>query len=240
VLLLDDDVRPQTGLAGGHAAHHVTPGLVVVGYMPVAAAKAPDSAPVPDALYRQEYARRIADYERDPDTVLRHLWGGNISMRREDALRVGLVSTSFRGRRHEDRDLGLRCLEAGLTGVFDRSLAARHEYRRSDREFLEDARAQGAERVLLHHAHRDLLGSLDPGVFSADLPSGLGWVVNACRRPIVGSAVSRGLRAVLRVTVAFGWRAGEVAILKLARRVELTAGAQEAVRDIAKAAANPP
>ena len=232
VLLLDDDVRPHAGLVSDHAEHHAAPGLVVVGYMPVAEPQDASAEPIPTMLYRQEYLARVAAYESDPASILRHLWAGNVSMRREDALRVGLASTAFPGRRHEDRDLGLRCLAAGMTGVFDRSLAATHEYRRSNRAFLEDARAQGAERFLLHEAHVELIGDLDPRAFSGDLPAALGLLVRGLGRPCLDRCAAEVLLFVTALATACRWRRAAVAALKFARRVQQQAGAREADRRV--------
>jgi hypothetical protein len=232
VLLLDDDVRPHAGLVSAHAARHAAPGLVVVGYMPVAEPQDPSSEPLPTMLYRQEYLARVAEYESDPASILRHLWAGNVSMRREDALQIGLANTAFPGRRHEDRDLGLRCLAAGMTGVFDRGLAATHEYRRSNRAFLEDARAQGAERFLLHEAHVELIGDLDPRAFSGDLPAALGLLVRGLGRPGLDRCAAEVLLFVTALATRCRWRRAAVAALKFARRVQQQAGAREADRRV--------
>jgi hypothetical protein len=230
VLLLDDDVRPNAGLVSAHAARHGAPGLVVVGYMPVAEPQDPSTEPLPTMLYRQEYLARVAKYESDPASILRHLWAGNVSMRREDALRVGLASNSFPGRRHEDRDFGLRCLAAGMTGVFDRTLAATHEYRRSNRAFLEDARAQGAERFALHQAHVDLIGPLDPRAFSGDLPAALGLFARGLAHPGLDRAAAEVLLLATAFATACRSRRVAAAALKFARRVQQQAGAREAAR----------
>ncbi len=127
VLFLDDDVLPDTGLATGHAAHHARAGsLVVVGYMPVVVGDAAGRyATATGELYALEYERRIRAYERNPDSILRNLWGGNLSLRRRDALRVGVENPAHPGRRHEDQDFGFRCAAAGLHGLFDRKPAGR-------------------------------------------------------------------------------------------------------------------
>jgi hypothetical protein len=151
-------------------------------------------------------------------------------MRREDALSVGIANVAFPGRRHEDRDLGLRCLAAGMTGVFDRNLAATHEYQRSNRAFLEDARAQGSERFSLHEAHADLIGPLDPRGFSGDLPAALGLLVRGLGRPLLDRCATEGLLFGTAFATACRSRRTALAALKLARRVQQQAGAREAAR----------
>ncbi len=117
VLLLDDDVVAAQGLVEGHArAHAVSDGLVVVGYMPIRlpAGRRPGDAST--FLYAGNYEGSCAACERDPSLVLTGLWGGNVSICRADALRVGMDS-SFTY--HEDRDFGLRCMKAGLRVACD-------------------------------------------------------------------------------------------------------------------------
>ena len=75
--------------------------------------------------------------------------GGNLSIRRSDYL--ALVPTrlepppGLEGARlyHQDRELGLRCLAAGMRGIFDRQLHAVHEHRRDPAGFLRDAFGRG-------------------------------------------------------------------------------------------------
>ena len=57
-------------------------------------------------------------------------------MRREDALRIGL---EMRGglTYHDDMLLGIRCQEAGIGMVFDRSLRAIHLHQRNVSKFAE-------------------------------------------------------------------------------------------------------
>jgi GT2 family glycosyltransferase len=154
VLFLDDDVVPDPDLATRHAAcHSAHPNAVVLGYMPVAHDANGVHASAASHLYAIEYEARVAEYETDPRTILTNLWGGNVSLRRSDALRVGVENPSYPGRRHEDQDFGLRCAQAGLVGVFDRGLRAAHHYHRSRREFLRDAWAQGYERTTLARTH---------------------------------------------------------------------------------------
>ncbi len=150
VLLIDDDVVVASGTVDGHGLSHAVPNRVTVGYMPVK-----DPASVFSRLYAVEYENTCAKYERDADNVLAGLWGGNVSLDRSDALRVGLISDGFEQRYHEDTDFGLRCRAAGLTGHFDRTLRADHHHVRELKAFLRDARSQGEARVLLLERYGD-------------------------------------------------------------------------------------
>lgn len=226
VLLLDDDVVPRPGLAGGHAAHHARArDLVVVGAMPVVTA-----AGGPARLYGEAYACRAAMWAEDPGGLLRHLWGGNLSLWRDDALRVGVRSAAFGDGYHEDRDLGLRCLRAGLRGVYDPALAAEHRHARTIRQFALDARAGGAGLARLHAVHRAALGPLEADELAGGLPGALRALVLACRRPRLGSAAAAALGACARWAATLEAPAAEDRALRLLRRVERVRGATGQLR----------
>jgi hypothetical protein len=197
VLLLDADVVPGPGLASGHAAHHAArDGIVVAGPMPVVSPSGP-----PARLYADAYDRWCDDVERDPAVLLQRLWGGNVSLRRADALRVGLDEPAMRGLRHEDRELGLRLAAAGLTGLFDPQLRAAHRYERDLASFCGDCRAEGAGLVALHRLHPEL-GAVH-----------LHGTVRALARP----GTSMALIAILRL-------GGPLAAGRLLRRLEIARG----------------
>ena len=121
VLLLADDVIARPGLATGHARRHAgRHSLVVVGYMPISDWRTRRRNRAASYLYAREYERSCDAYSRHPERVLRALGRGNVSLRRADCLRVPVVSDTFAENYHEDTDFGLRCLRAGLEGVFDR------------------------------------------------------------------------------------------------------------------------
>jgi GT2 family glycosyltransferase len=219
VLLLDDDVVIEPDAVAGHAARHArTPGLVVLGAMPLALGA---REPFPRQLYAADYRRAAARWAADPTQVLERLWTGNASLRRADALRVGLHSPSYDGYRHEDRDLGLRCRAMGLTGVWAPELRAVHRYEREPERFFADARAQGAEQALLAAVHPDADVARRPSDLLVGVPFPL--------RPILGLAArsaraAAGLRALLRgaLALAGALRAtgAQLRLAQLRRRVE--------------------
>ncbi|MGH2745153.1 MAG: glycosyltransferase family 2 protein, partial [Thermoleophilaceae bacterium] len=89
VLLLDDDVAAEPGLASGHARRHAGDrGLVVLGYMPPPLPARRRAGDFTTRLYANEYEAVCVGYERAPGRILRNLWAGNMSMRRADCLRV--------------------------------------------------------------------------------------------------------------------------------------------------------
>lgn len=161
VLLLDDDVIASPGLVEGHARHHVdgVPKLVL-GYMPNDWRAAPRERRAQAWLYRKAYEEACARFSADPRLILRALWGGNLSMRREDMLRVGIANLAV-ARGVDDVEFGLRCMKAGVAGVFDPSLHALHDFDRSFADFRRESRVQGESRRMLRAAHADVIGD-DP------------------------------------------------------------------------------
>lgn len=151
ILLLDDDVVPGSGLIGGHArAHRNGPGEIVVGFMPVTP-DARDGAATA-RIYDNDYRAEIADLEAGAP-VLTQLWGGNVSLTREDARTVPqtLDERGFDAR--EDQEFGLRAAEAGLRGRFLRDLTASHHYERSADRFLVLAAEQTRVGATLRRRH---------------------------------------------------------------------------------------
>jgi glycosyltransferase involved in cell wall biosynthesis len=224
VVMLDDDVLADDGLVAGHAAAHADrEGLVVLGYMPVV----PDARGIPEELYALTYEAAVASYERNPEKILRNCWAGNLSLRRADALRVGLADPAYDASYNADRDLGLRCERAGLTGSFRRELRATHLYRRSLRDLRRDARTSGEGRWLVHHRHADLVGALPADAFAADLPRGHAALVRAARHRAVRAAVRPPLAA---LALAGGPRRARRAAAVLDVRIGQQAAAGERER----------
>jgi hypothetical protein len=226
VLFLDDDVLAEPGLVAGHAARHAEGGPdVVLGYMPVALPVRPSPEDFATRIYAREYEGRCAVYEQDQVSVLRELWAGNFSMRREACLAVGMPNPRYTARYHPDRDFGLRCLEAGLTGAFDSSLRAWHLHSRALPAFVRDARSQGAARVLMQELHEGRIPAMTGAEFERGLPAPAAHLVRLGRR--------RRASAVLSGMLTFGVRAGgrlrlwpaQLTAARLLRRLEQQRGA---------------
>ncbi len=222
-LLLDQDVLAGPGLVSGHARHHRDADhLVVVGYMPTVPDTGARAVAILSELYAEEYERHCRRCEMEPDTVLSALWGGNVSIRTEDCRRVGV---DFRYFGHEDQELGLRCLDAGLRGRFDRSLAGQHRHSRDAASFLWYSKMQGASRWQLHRDHPGVLGP-----FSVDsVLEGMPWGVRAAARmlgtPVSGDGSAAVAARLGDIAVAAGWRRGQSLAYRFARRVALRTGA---------------
>jgi hypothetical protein len=231
VLLLADDVIAAPGMVTGHAHRHAgRERLVVVGYMPISDWRSRPRDRFASYLYACEYERACQVYDRASENTLRALWGGNVSLRRTDCLRVGVGSDRFGENYHEDTDFGLRCLKAGLTGVFDRSLLAEHAHERTLDGVLRDARKQGAGKALLHEVHSDVLGPLDTGLFEASLPRPARWLVRLARRPRARGLIVALLGRMVRAAEVLRLFWVEVRVVQLLRRVEMQAGALATMR----------
>jgi len=158
VLLLDDDVIASPGLVRGHAHHHVDLGAkLVLGYMPNDWRSLSHGRRGIAWVYREAYERHCRRYLSDPQFVLHGLWGGNLSMPRGHLLQVGIQKLAVK-RGQDDREFGLRCLKAGVAGVFDPALHGLHLFDRDLDAYRHDCRVQGASRMLIHDIHDDLVG----------------------------------------------------------------------------------
>jgi glycosyltransferase involved in cell wall biosynthesis len=231
VLFLDDDVLAEPGLVAGHAARHAAGGAdVVLGYMPVALAPHRSPEDFATRIYAREYEGRCRVYEQDPVSVLRELWAGNFSMRRDACLAVGMPNPRYTARYHPDRDFGLRCLEAGLTGVFDRSLLARHLHSRPLPAFARDARSQGAARVLMQELHPGRLPALTGAEFERGLPAPAVQLVRLGRRRRASLALSAGLTFGVRAAGRLRMWPAQLTAARLLRRVEQQRGAIDQVQ----------
>ena len=171
LVILDDDEILDAGAVGGHAAHHTSePHLIVVGFVEMAMPPQRRPGDFSRYLYTRQYEHDCLMFERHPETILRNLWGGFMSMRRTDYLRAMTEGEGLIQGYHYDLDFGARCVELGLSARFDRSLRALHLYERSRDAYLRDARGSGRNRILVHRAHPDVLPAIDASFVDQGLP----------------------------------------------------------------------
>jgi glycosyltransferase involved in cell wall biosynthesis len=226
VLFVDDDVLAEPGLVSGHAARHDgSERVLVLGYMPVVVPERRSPGDFSTRLYAAEYERRCEIYEREPVSVLRELWGGNFSMRRADCLAIGMRNADYTERYHPDRDFGIRCLEAGLRGVFDRSLRATHLHERSLPAFARDARSQGAGRVLMHVLHPATVPPLEDEQFARGVPAPARALVRIARDGRAQRPLAALLRGAVRLAGSLRLWPAQDAAARLLRRIEQQRGA---------------
>ena len=206
VLVVDDDVVPAPGLATGHARHHATQrGIVVLGYMPVATPTPRRRGQFATFLYARNYEWTTDLWTREPTSMLRRFWGGNYSLRREDALRVGFVAPTGRLPYNDDQEFGLRLSRAGITGVFDRTLLAHHEHARDMDAFFDEARRRGIGAMMVHAAHEDIVGPLRLERYEVALPAPARWAVRAGRNRVMARVELALLRPLIHVAGIVRW-----------------------------------
>jgi hypothetical protein len=196
LLFIDDDVVAAEGTARRHLAHHAASPrpLVLVGYMPCVIPKPRRRGQFPIYLYQRSYEGICRKYEADASSVLRHLWGGHVSVRRSSFSAISAVPPNFP--RHQDRVLGWYLLASGCAGVFDRSLRSEHRFERSPAQFFADCRKSGQSQVALASA-------------SASPPLHLLNSVMEAERPhvVLGTVLrSRAVLGALRVGIAVSGR----------------------------------
>ena len=233
VVFLDDDVVPEPGLVSGHAAWHETgTRRIVMGYMPIPPGPIRRPDDLPPVLYQQGYEDSCLSYESDPANILVGFWAGNFSMRRDDALCIGLGDPAYRGLQHGDRDFGLRCRLAGVEPVFDRSLRASHHYRRGYAEFAAESGRRGASRLHIHIRHEDAVGGLSLEAYEEGLGRVAKRLLRLTRRPRARGLSRVGLPKAAACALAAGRRGLAVRIAKLTRSVEQQYGTLAAARSL--------
>jgi hypothetical protein len=162
VLALDDDVVLDPGVVSAHAAAHADEDdLVVVGYMPVATRHRWPRGNATIRHYASSYEGHCDDYEEHPSEILKALWGGNVSVRRDRWLEA-VRRPRLQVWGHDDQELGLLFLREGMSGRFNRSLYGRHYYERSLAGFVERAEKSPPAQAKLVAANSDLIEPSPP------------------------------------------------------------------------------
>jgi glycosyltransferase involved in cell wall biosynthesis len=237
LVILDDDEILEPGAVTGHLHHHEpADDLIVVGFVAMSLPPHRHPGDFSRYLYAKQYARDCEAWESDPTGILLNLWGGFISMGRENFIRAMETAHEFVDGYHYDLDFGARCMELGLQARFDPSLRALHLYERDGAAHLRDARSSGRNRILIHRAHPNVLAPLDAGFVEQGLPP-------------VGRAA---LKLVMRYPFLFAWLRTatdvvgrlhlwplESAGAALMFAVEQTRGAREAAATISASPAVP-
>jgi len=225
VLSLDDDVEPEPGLVSGHARRHAEDAAdsAVLGYMPVSRSERSRlSAPV--RLYAEAYEESCSRFLADETKVLTGFWAGNFSLPRDCWTQAGRATVELDY--HDDREFGLRLLQAGIHGTFDRELRAAHRYQRTSAQVLQDAQSSGRAWALLHRAYPELAPSPQAEL---DAASALGRPFVWLSRSRLGRRVTTGiLLALSQALGAIGLSSAEYAVTKLLWRVGFARGVRVA------------
>jgi GT2 family glycosyltransferase len=230
LLFIDDDVVAKPALASRHADYHERRSkLLVCGYTPIVPVEGDQLSPEA-AVYEISYEKRCHQYDLDNRDVLTHLWGGNFSLRREDALAVGLSSPDFDEAWHEDRDFGLRCKRAGLDAVFDRNLCASHEYVRAWRDVERESYHRGYSLAVLHDLHSEVIGPFDERYFERQRALPLRFVVRTFSQKHRNRHAATVLSLIRGLAAGLHLRALQVLSVRTLRLLQNAAGANDAVK----------
>jgi peptidoglycan/xylan/chitin deacetylase (PgdA/CDA1 family)/GT2 family glycosyltransferase len=161
-LFLDDDVVADPGLVAGHLNAHVSADRVVgVGRLTTQVPQAADWLMQRFAeMWNADVA--VLDGGREPRAA--NCYSGNLSVPTALLHEVGGFDPSFV--RSEDVELGARLVERGARLVFVPG-ANEHRERKSGRDILAGARANGEQAARLVAAHPPLLGEIELGTFAA-------------------------------------------------------------------------
>lgn len=215
VVVFDDDVLVEPGAIEGHAEHHARhERSVLLGYMPIRLPERRRGYDIYRFLYQAWYELTVERWEQHTEVILESFWAGHFSLKRKDALAVGLGDVGVRLYYHEDQAFGLRCKEAGLTGHFDRRLASEHAFSRDLKAFSRDAYIHGVDRVRLEELKNGLAGAgrglLTPHSFREKL-----WLAGMRDKRVAGT-LERSLRLGVEWT---GWLRWFKAQTKAAHRL---------------------
>jgi glycosyltransferase involved in cell wall biosynthesis len=234
LVIVDDDEIVELDSLAGHLRHHAEQDeTVVVGYVEMEMPRDRRRGDFSRYKYSLAYDADCARWRADPSTILRGLWGGYMSIRRRDYLRVMAGAGQFIDGYHFDLDFGARCFALGYQGRFDPSLRVLHLYERDRRGFIRDAYSSGQNRIRVHSAHASVLGLLDPSFVDRGLPGWAAAIVNlALKHRLVYRLVTLGL------TIA-----GLLGLWELETRasgflwaIEQKRGALDAIREVPSAA----
>jgi len=159
LVFLDDDMEPVPGFLLAHREAH-PPGSrrAVVGPVPIP----DDPAAPPVVAYRRSGTNALLDRLAQPGYELgfRDIYTGNLSLARDVLREVGAFDATFKLYGHEDYEIALRLVKAGVELGYSSQAVA---YQRYDKDFSAlagDCVARGHTAVLFARKHPDVASSL--------------------------------------------------------------------------------
>ena len=166
VVFLDDDMEPVPGFLLAHREAH-PPGSrrAVVGPAPILA----EASSPPIVHYRASGMRAHQDQLAQPGYRLgfRDVYTGNLSLARSVLLEVGGFDETFRLYGHEDYELGLRLLKAGVELGYRADATAHQRYDKDFAALARDCIARGRTAVLFARKHPEVAPSLRLAAYDA-------------------------------------------------------------------------
>jgi GT2 family glycosyltransferase len=159
IVFLDDDMEPVPGFLLAHRdAHSPRSRLGVVGAAPIPF----DSSSPPIVHYRRSGMSARLERLAQPGYKLgfRDVYSSNFSIPRDVILEVGGFDEAFKLYGHEDYELALRLLEAGVEFVYSPQAMAYQGYDKDFAALARDSVARGHTAVLFAGKHPDVASTL--------------------------------------------------------------------------------
>lgn len=159
IVLLDDDMEPLPGCLQAHwRAHQGAQRRAVMGAVPVAL----NEQSGPTARYiGEKFETHGAKLAQSGYSIgFRDFYSGNLSVRRDVMVEVGLFDPEFKVYGNEDSELALRLLRAGVELVYDREAAATQHYEKDFAALARDNAAKGRTAVLCLRKYPETIASL--------------------------------------------------------------------------------
>jgi glycosyltransferase involved in cell wall biosynthesis len=159
IVLLDDDMEPVPGFLSAHDEAH-PPGSrrAIIGPVPIRS----DAAAPPIVQYRRCGMNAHLDRMARPGYKLgfRDVYSSNLSMPREVLREIGGFDEAFKLYGHEDYELALRLVRAGVELVFNPQAVAHQHYDKDFAALARDCVARGHTAVLFARKHPDVASGL--------------------------------------------------------------------------------
>jgi GT2 family glycosyltransferase len=156
IVLLDDDMEAVPEFLAAHARAHEAPAdRAVVGAAPIVVF--PGSPPF--VRYMANGFRARLERLGAPGYQLRFrdTYTGNFSARRSVLLGVGGFDEAFQVYGHEDYELALRLLDAGVALIYSADARAHQHYEKTFAAFAPDGVARGRTAVLFAGKHPEIV-----------------------------------------------------------------------------------
>ncbi|MBA3496246.1 MAG: glycosyltransferase [Gemmatimonadales bacterium] len=167
VVFLDDDMEPAPGFLEGHKRAHsaAPPPRGVVGAAPIIVG---DSAPPLVSYVGHAFNARLERLARAERVHFKDAYTGNFSAPRAVLERIGGYDEGFRLYGHEDYELLLRLVEAGVELVYCPEALAHQHYEKTLPAVARDAIARGRTAVYFARKHHEVVDQLRLGAYAQE------------------------------------------------------------------------
>ncbi len=167
LVILDDDMTPRPGLLVAHQqAHAGGSRRGVVGAVPI---PIDPSSPPAAQYYGQKFNCHLEKLAQPGYHMgVKDFVSNNFSIRRDLLLEVGLFDEDFKIYGHEDSELALRLLRAGVQLVYSPEAVAEQAYTKDVAALARDHIAKGRTAVLFAIKHPSVIPDLRLGQYRLD------------------------------------------------------------------------